>query len=203
MRFLLATSVAVAALISTAASAQDFSAQRLSDEIRIISADDFQGRKPGTEGEEKTLAFLQAQYEAMGLQPGGPDGQWRQRIELKRYTPVDGAAALSLTGADGAAYPLALGTEAIVRAVSNDGQAAVSDARLVFAGFGVTAPERGWDDYGDIDVRDKVVVVVEGEPDGELFNGDYTTNYQSAAYKADEAFRRGAVGLVILAGERG
>ena len=203
MRFLLATSVAVAAMIATAAAAQDFSAQRLSDEIRVISADDFQGRKPGTEGEEKTLAFLQAQYEAMGLQPGGPDGQWRQRIELRRYTPVQGAAALSLTGADGQAYPLVLGTDAIVRAATNDGRADVSDAALVFAGFGVTAPERGWDDYGDVDVRGKVVVVVEGEPDGDLFNGAYTTHYQSAGYKADEAFRRGAVGLVILAGERG
>ena len=69
MRLLLATSVAVATMIATAAAAQDFSAQRLSDEIRIISADDFQGRKPGTEGEEKTLAFLQAQYEAMGCSP--------------------------------------------------------------------------------------------------------------------------------------
>ncbi|WP_288757701.1 M28 family peptidase [uncultured Brevundimonas sp.] len=203
MRFLLATSVAVAAMIATAAAAQDFSAQRLSDEIRVISADDFQGRKPGTEGEEKTLAFLQAQYEAMGLQPGGPDGQWRQRIELRRYTPAQGAAALSLTGADGQAYPLVLGTDAIVRAATNDGRADVSDAALVFAGFGVTAPERGWDDYGDVDVRGKVVVVVEGEPDGDLFNGAYTTHYQSAGYKADEAFRRGAVGLVILAGERG
>ena len=87
MRSFLVSSVALLAMIAPAASAQDFSAQRISDEIRIISADDFQGRKPGTEGERKTLEFLQAQYEAMGLAPGGPDGQWLQRIELKRYTP--------------------------------------------------------------------------------------------------------------------
>ena len=69
MRSFLASSVAALAMIASAASAQDFSAQRLSDEIRIISADDFQGRKPGTEGERKTLEFLQTQYEAMGLAP--------------------------------------------------------------------------------------------------------------------------------------
>src|SRR5690606_8200299 len=69
---------------------------------------------------------------------------------------------------------------------------------LVFAGHGIFAPERNWDDYGDLDVRGKVVVVVAGEPDGELFNGPYTTNYQSPAYKADEAFRRGAVGVLTV-----
>ncbi|MGH7019715.1 MAG: M28 family peptidase, partial [Brevundimonas sp.] len=78
--------VAAAALLIAAGSvaAQDFSAQRLSDEIRTISADDFQGRYPGTEGEKKTLDWLQAQYEAMGLAPGGPDGQWLQVIDLMR-----------------------------------------------------------------------------------------------------------------------
>ena len=202
MRRFLVSSVACAAMIASAASAQDFSAQRLSDEIRTISADDFQGRKPGTEGERKTLSFLQAQYEAMGLQPGGPDGQWLQRIELKRYTPAAGAAVFSVTDPAGHAHPLTVGTDVVVRAVSNDGQADIQGAELVFAGFGITAPERNWDDYGDIDVRGKVVVVVGGEPDGDLFNGEYTTNYQSAAYKADEAFRRGAVGVVTVAGER-
>ena len=198
MRSFLVSSVALLAMIAPAASAQDFSAQRISDEIRIISADDFQGRKPGTEGERKTLEFLQAQYEAMGLAPGGPDGQWLQRIELKRYTPVEGAAALALK-VGGRDVPLTLGSDAIIRALSNDGQANVADAAVVFAGYGITAPERSWDDYGDIDVRGKVVVVVSGEPDGERFNGEYETYYQSTAYKADEAFRRGAVGLVTIA----
>ena len=202
MRAFLVTSVAALAMIASTASAQDFSAQRLSDEIRTISADDFQGRKPGTEGEEKTMAFLQAQYEAMGLKPGGPNGQWTQAIHLKQYTPVEGAASASWTGPDGQSHALTQGTDIIVRAVSNDGNADIASAPLVFAGYGITAPERNWDDYGDMDVRGKVVVVVSGEPDGDLFNGEYTTNYQSAAYKADEAFRRGAVGVVTVANER-
>ncbi len=192
---------AASALVLAAAgmaSAQDFSAQRLSDEIRTISADDFQGRYPGTDGEKKTLAWLQAQYEAMGLEPGGPDGQWLQVVDLKRYTPVADMARASWTDAAGQVHALTPGTDITLRAVTNDGQAAITGAGLVFAGFGIHAPERGWDDYGDLDVTGKIVIVMGGEPDGDLFNGPYTTNYQSGAYKADEAKRRGAVGVITL-----
>lgn len=191
--------VAMAAVLLAAgvAAAQDFTARALSDGIRTISADSFQGRYPGTDGERMTLEWLQAQYEAMGLQPGGPNGQWLQRVELKRYTPVAGATA-SWTGPDGAVHALAVGTDIVLRAVTNDGRASVRDLGVVFAGYGITAPERNWDDYGDLDVRGKVVVVISGEPDGALFNGEYATNYQSGAYKADEAFRRGAVGVITL-----
>ena len=191
--------VALAAVLlaAGAASAQDVSAARISDDIRTISADAYQGRYPGTEGERMTLAWLQAQYEAMGLEPGGPNGQWLQPVELKRYTPAAGAAA-SWTGPDGVVHPLIVGTDITLRAVTNDGRASIRDAGLVFAGYGITAPERNWDDYGTLDVRGKVVVVVAGEPDGDLFNGQYTTNYQSGAYKADEAFRRGAIGVITL-----
>ncbi len=192
--------VAAAALLFSAGSAlsQDFSADRISSDIRTISADEFQGRYPGTDGERMTLAWLQAQYEAMGLQPGGPNGQWLQPVHLKRFTPVEGAASASWTGPDGVSHPLAVGSDVTLRAVSNDGRASISNAPLVFAGYGITAPERNWDDYGDIDVRGKVVIVMGGEPEGELFNGEYSTNYESGAYKADEAFRRGAVGIVTL-----
>lgn len=191
--------VAVAAVLLAAgmASAQDFSAARISDNIRTISADEYQGRYPGTDGERMVLAWLQAQYEAMGLEPGGPNGQWLQPVSLKRYSPVAGATA-AWTGPDGVVHPLTVGTDITVRAVTNDGRASIQNAPLVFAGHGIYAPERNWNDYGDLDVRGKVVIVVSGEPDGDLFNGQYATNYQSGAYKADEAFRRGAVGVITL-----
>lgn len=184
------------------AQAQNFSAERLSEGIRQISTDEFRGRYPGTEGERLTLAWLQAQYEAMGVQPGGPDGQWLQAVELSRYTPVAGSASASWTGPDGTVRPLAVGTDIILRSATNDGRAAVQNASLVFAGYGIHAPERNWDDYGDIDVRGKIVIVMSGEPTApevtDRFNGAYATNYQSGAYKADEAFRRGAVGIITL-----
>lgn len=197
-RFISGVAATALLFVAGAAAAQDFSAQRLSDEIRTISADDFQGRYPGTEGEKKTLDWLQAQYEAMGLQPGGPNGQWLQVIDLKRYTPVADATQASWTGADGQVHVLTPGTDIALRAVSNDGKAAIANAGLVFVGYGIHAPERGWDDYGDLDVTGKIVLVVGGEPDGDLFNGPYATNYQSGAYKADEAKRRGALGVITV-----
>src|SRR5215217_3692608 len=194
--------VALAAVLlaASAVGAQDISAARISADIRTISADEYQGRYPGTEGERMTLAWLQAQYQAMGLEPGGRDGQWLQAVPLKRYTPVVGATA-SWSGPDGVPHPLTVGTDIILRAVTNDGRASVQNAGIVFAGYGITAPERNWDDYSDVDVRGKVVVILAGEPEGDLFNGTYDTTYQSTAYKADEAFRRGAVGLITLVPE--
>lgn len=192
------TLILSAGLMPDRAMAQEISAQSLSDGIRTISGDDYQGRLPGTEGERMTLAWLQAQYEAMGLQPGGPDGQWLQTVELKRFTPSQPASG-SWTGPDGQTHAANAADGLLVRSIANDGQADLSNVGLVFAGYGITAPERGWDDYGDIDVRGKIVLVMGGEPDGELFNGEYATTYQSGAYKADEAFRRGAVGVLTLA----
>ena len=197
--------VAAMALVLSAglASAQDFSAERISEGIRHISADDFQGRYPGTDGERMTLAWLQAQYEAMGLEPGGPNGQWLQDVVLKRFTPVAGAASASWTGPDGTVHPMTVGTDITLRAATNDGKASIENAGLVFVGYGINAPERNWNDYGDIDVRGKVVIVMSGEPNSaevaERFNGVYPTAYNSGAYKADEAFARGAVGVISLA----
>lgn len=175
----------------------EISAQRLSDGIRTISADEYQGRYPGTEGERMTLAWLQGQYEAMGLQPGGPDGQWLQRVELKRYTP-EGAATASFTGPDGQTRALEPGKDILIRAATNDGRADVRNAPVVFAGYGIVAPERNWDDYGSMDLTGKVVIVMAGEPDGEVFNGAYTTHHASTSAKADQAFARGAVGLLVM-----
>lgn len=202
-RFIRGVAAAALILVAGAASAQDFSVQRLSDDIRVISADDFQGRYPGTEGEQKTLDWLQAQYEAMGLEPGGPNGQWLQVIDLKRLTPR-GEPALTWADATSGGRALAAGTDFTLRAMNDHAAGEVIDAPVVFAGYGIHAPERGWDDYGDLDVTGAVILVVAGEPDGELFNGPYATNYQSAAYKADEARRRGALAvLTIIDGDAG
>ncbi|MBD7940716.1 M28 family peptidase [Brevundimonas guildfordensis] len=202
-RFIRGVAAAALLLVAGAVSAQDFSAQRLSDEIRTISADDFQGRYPGTEGEKKTLDWLQAQYEAMGLEPGGPDGQWLQVIDLKRLTPK-GEPILNWSSATSEGRALSAGTDFTLRAMNDRAAGAVTNAPVVFAGYGIHAPERGWDDYGDLDVTGAVVLVVAGEPDGDLFNGPYATNYQSAAYKADEAKRRGAVAvLTVIEGDAG
>lgn len=180
------------------AQSQDaFTAQALSDHIQALSDDSFQGRRPGTEGEQLTLAYLQAQYEAMGLEPGGPDGQWTQDVELLRYTPLRTPTASWTSG--GRERQLEVGRDIILRADSGDGAAQITDAPLIFVGFGIHAPEYGWDDYGDIDVTGAIVVVVAGEPVGELFDGDRQTLYANRSYKNAEAHRRGAVGVLMIA----
>lgn len=178
------------------AASQDFSAERLSQGVRSISSDAFAGRYPGEIGEGLTLGWLQARYEMLGLEPGGPDGQWLQPVDLVRYEPARPATAAWRAG--GAVHALEPGTDILVRAVSNDGRAVIEGAPVVFAGYGIHAPERNWDDYGDLDVQGAVVVVLPGEPDGDLFNGEYRTAHASNSAKAAEAWRRGAAGVLVL-----
>lgn len=173
-------------------------AGRLSEHVRTLADDSFQGRRAGTVGEQLTLDYLQTQYEALGLEPGGPNGQWRQAVTLTRFTPEPGATLMAamrngvtvnLTGAASAA---------VVRASYGDGQAQFEGAPVVFAGYGISAPERGWDDYAGIDIQGSVVVVLNGEPDDERFNGVYPSLYGLDLYKTQEAHRRGALAVLTL-----
>lgn len=132
--------VAVAAPVA----AQDFSAARLSEGVRVISDDSFEGRYPGTPGERLTLEWLQAQYEALGLEPGGPEGQWLQPVDLRRYAPVRDFSA-TWAGPGGAGGALVKGESLNLRSAANDGRAQIAGAELVFAGYGIVAPERGWE----------------------------------------------------------
>lgn len=170
-------------------------ASRLSEHIRVLAADDFEGRRPGTEGERRTLAYLQAQYEALGLQPGGPDGQWTQEVTLSRFAPVSRSA--QWTGPWGVVRTLSPNPDILVRALTS-GVAEVQDVPVVFAGYGVVAPERGWDDYDGIDVRGKLVLVAVGEPAFQPLGENINTTYNTARYKEAEAFRRGAAGVLLI-----
>src|SRR5690606_15945824 len=179
----------LALLVAAPAAAQEFSAERLSEGIRVLASDEFGGRAPATEGEALTLQWLQAEYEAMGLEPGGPDGRWLQAVDLAVYRPAWPAVA-AWTGPGGVGRGLAPGADINRRAGSGDGVARVSAAPVVFAGYGIHAPERGWDDYGDLDVSGKVVILIEGEPPGPRFNDAFPTVYDTSRYKAREAHRR-------------
>ena len=171
--------------------AQDISPQRLSDHIKVLADDSFEGRFPGKVGEELTLNYLQSQYEALGLEPGGVDGSWRQPVELLRLTPAQPPVANYVV--EGVAHDLA--TSASFRAGAGDGRVTIADAPVVFAGFGIVAPERNWDDYGDADLTGKVVVLLDGQPD--VF-GEDPNFYGSGRHKTDEALKRGAAGVVTV-----
>ena len=169
-----------------------FSAQRLSDHIKYLASDEMEGRFPGLVGERMTLAYLQAQYEAMGLEPGGRDGSWLQPVDLVRFTP-ERAPTASWTGADGASHVLTSGTDITLRAGPADPAVKIDGAPLVFAGYGISAPT--WDDYGDADLTGKVVVVLRGQPTSMGADPNF---YGSTTHKTQEALKRGAVGVITL-----
>ena len=178
---------------------------RLSAHVKTLAADAFEGRAPGTPGEQKTVAYLTEQMQAAGLQPGGDlkNGTrgWTQDVPLARFS-IEGPLALTVT-ADNQTQTLAQGRDIAVRAAAtNLDRVQVTDAPLVFLGYGVTAPERKWDDYQGIDMHGKIAVVLVNDPDFEtgsgLFGGRAMTYYGRWTYKYEEAARHGALGVLIV-----
>jgi Zn-dependent M28 family amino/carboxypeptidase len=178
---------------------QEISAERIREHVRVLSSDDFLGRGPGSAGETKTLSYLAARFAEAGLEPGGPDGSWYQAVNLTRYDRV-GPGSLSIT-AGGQVAPLALGADATV-GVRGEGRVSLKDAPVVFAGYGVHAPELGWSDYEGVDVRGKVVLVLANDPDFEAgegpFGGRTLSYYGRIGTKSEQARSRGAAGLLTV-----
>jgi Zn-dependent M28 family amino/carboxypeptidase len=189
-----------------AASAPQFDPQQLSQDIQTLSSDAFEGRAPDSAGETKTVDFLIAQFKAAGLQPGGDpqgDGQraWTQAVPLAKFQ-IEGPVEASVS-VNGVAQPLQQGEQIAIRA-SMTGQTAVDvrDVPLVFVGYGVHAPERGWDDFRGLDLKGKIAVVLVNDPDFETgqgeFGGKAMTYYGRWTYKFEEMARRGAIGTMIV-----
>jgi Zn-dependent M28 family amino/carboxypeptidase len=188
-----------------AADAPKFDPQRLSDEVKTLSSDAFEGRGPATPAEDKTIEYVTAQFKAAGVQPGGDlkDGKrtWTQAVPLLRAEIV-GTPTLTLNTKDGA-KPLTQGEQIAVRAAMDGSKSvAFDDAPLVFVGYGVTAPERKWDDFKDVDLHGKIALVLINDPDFETGQGDFggkaMTYYGRWTYKYEEAARRGAKGLLVI-----
>ncbi len=205
-RWLAASALALAAVPLAAASTGQISAQRLSDVDKFISSDAFEGRGPATRAETKTINYIADQMKAIGLKPGGDmvngTRSWFQNVPLLKSefgTPPQ----LSLALGNGKTLTLTQGNEIAVRAPMN-GQTAVSLANvpLVFVGYGVSAPERNWDDFKGQDVKGKLLVVLINDPDFEGGEGDFggkaMTYYGRWTYKYEEAARRGAAGVLIV-----
>jgi Zn-dependent M28 family amino/carboxypeptidase len=204
-RLLAATALALSAIPLAAAPAGQISAQRLSDTDKFISSDAFEGRGPATRAETKTINYIADQFRAIGLQPGGDtvDGR-RSRFQNVPLLKSDlaGDPVVTIQSAGGA-MRLAQGTDIAVKApLSGQNQIRIDHAPIVFAGYGVSAPERNWDDFKGQDVRGKVVVVLINDPDFEGGEGDFggkaMTYYGRWTYKYEEAARRGAAGVLIV-----
>ena len=180
--------------------------QRLSEWTRELAADELQGRAPGTEGETRTVAWLIEQFRAIGLQPGGANGSWTQTVPLIR-TRVPERGDFILRFPDGERQTLHSPVDVYVSTVRDTQAVTIEDAPMVFVGYGVTAPERGWDDFGTVDLRGKIAVFLVNDPDFEAqpgdpvagrFGGRAMTYYGRWTYKFEEAARRGAIGALVI-----
>ncbi|MDP9163926.1 MAG: M28 family metallopeptidase [Pseudomonadota bacterium] len=181
-------------------------AQRLSAHDRILGSDAFEGRGVATRAETKTLAYIIGQFRAAGLAPGGDiragKREWTQAVPLLRSDfTAEPKVALHLPG--GRAMSLAQGQEISVRApMDGSKRLALAKVPLVFVGYGVSAPERQWDDFKGVDVRGKMLVLLINDPDIEggegQFGGKAMTYYGRWTYKYEEAARRGAAGVMIV-----
>ncbi|HZB68958.1 MAG TPA: M28 family metallopeptidase, partial [Sphingomicrobium sp.] len=205
IHWLWASALALAAAPLAAQTAPRFDPARLSRHIQVISADSYQGRAPATQGERMTVDYLIREFKAAGLQPGGEliDGkrQWTQRVPLLK-SDIIAAPQLSLQTPAGP-MPLTQGEQIAVRAPTNGQQSVrINGAPLIFAGYGVAAPERQWDDFKGQDVRGKILVVLINDPDFEggegNFDGKAMTYYGRWTYKYEEAAKRGATGVMVV-----
>ena len=206
MRIILAAALAL--LAAGAALAQDagpISAQRMSDVVKVIASDAFEGRSPGTPAEDRTVAYLVGQLRAMGLEPAGDGGGWAQAVPMVRFNlKPDPKVAVSAAGAE---VPLRQAQEVMLMTQRPVDRVQVAAAPLVFVGYGVKAPERGWDDFKGYDLKGKVMVVLVNDPDFEAapgddahgrFGGRAMTYYGRWTYKYEEAARQGALGMLIV-----
>ena len=206
MKRILASAIALfLPLLAYAADAPQFDAKRLSDDVRILSSDAFEGRGPATPGEKKTLEYVIGQMKESGLQPGGDlkDGKrlWTQAVPLLR-AEIEGTPKLSLT-VGGKSESLTQGEQVAIRAAM-DGSTSVDvkNAPLVFVGYGVHAPERKWNDFDGVDLKGKIAIALINDPDFETGSGDFggkaMTYYGRWTYKFEEAARQGAIGLLVV-----
>jgi Zn-dependent M28 family amino/carboxypeptidase len=194
--------IAAAALVSACATASGENGRPLTPtalmrHIEVLASDEFEGRAPGTRGEELTIQYITEQFYAAGLQPG-VNGGWVQDVPMAT-AEVANNPTLRI-GEHNYAY----GTDFVAWTKRQDQpRIALENAELVFVGYGITAPENNWNDWGDVDVRGKIVVFLINDADFDTgddrgFGGRRMTYYGRWTYKYEEAARRGAAGALII-----
>ena len=170
------------------------------EHVQHLASDAFGGRGPGSDGEEKTVEYIKAQFARIGLQPGN-GSDWFQTVPMVETT-ADESTALNLTVA-GAPQVLEFGNDMVIGTRTGQAQVSIKDSGLVFVGYGVDAPEQKWNDYAGVDVKGKTVVMLVNDPgfhakDARLFDGKRMTYYGRWTYKFEEAARKGAAAALII-----
>ncbi|HEX8241991.1 MAG TPA: M20/M25/M40 family metallo-hydrolase [Longimicrobium sp.] len=184
---------------------QGITAERLMAHIRVLASDRFEGRGPGTRGEDSSVAYLSDQFRRMGLQPGNPDGSFFQTVPLVGTTSQVTATMILR----GERSELRQPDEYVAWSMRPQADVRVEGSELVFVGYGVVAPEFGWDDFKGVDVRGKTVVMLVGDPpvpdprdpsklDPRTFRGPAMTYYGRWTYKYEIAAAKGAAACLIV-----
>jgi Zn-dependent M28 family amino/carboxypeptidase len=199
-----------------AAAAESISAPAMLQHIRNLADDSLEGRGPGTPGEVKAVAYLEGQFKALGLAPGNPDGSYRQKVEMIGYTPN---ATVSFT-AGGKTIPMRFKDDFVANSRHNRPETKVEGSDIIFVGYGVEAPEYGWNDFKDVDVKGKTIIVLINDPsvpaagrtpargertaedmdhlDSAMFRGKAMTYYGRWTYKYEKATEKGAAAVFIV-----
>ena len=177
-------------------SAEDFAAH-----IKVIASDEFGGRQPGSDGETKTVEYLRGQFQRLGLEPGNGNSYF-QTVPMVE-TRADTATSKMTIKLGDQSMPLSFGEQMVLSTRTGKTTVKVSDSALVFVGYGVNAPESGWNDYAGVDVKGKTVVMLINDPgfhnnDVTLFQGRRMTYYGRWTYKFEEAARQGAAAAIII-----
>ena len=185
---------------SVPAPADGITASLIGQHIRVLASDEYQGRRPFTVGEEKATAYLATEFKKLGLQPG-PNGSYFQAVPLVEITGAPDPTAT--VAGNGKSLTLKYRGDYMFLTEREQPTVEIKNSPLVFAGYGVVAPEYKWDDYAGLDVKGKTVVVLINDPgnasnDTTLFKGKAMTYYGRWGYKYEEAIRHGATGLLII-----
>jgi Zn-dependent M28 family amino/carboxypeptidase len=177
----------------------------LMQHTKALSADEYEGRGPGTKGEELTVKYLTEQFQRIGLKPGNPDGTYVQKVPLAGFT---GQPTASFTAGD-KKIDLKFPEDYVAVSRRFVAQSKVENSDMVFVGYGVVAPEYGWDDYKGLDVKGKTIVMLINDPavpdandasklDDKIFKGKAMTYYGRWTYKYEIATEKGAAAAIII-----
>jgi Zn-dependent M28 family amino/carboxypeptidase len=199
------TSASVAAFPAATRPALDsLTSSDLMQHIKVLASDEYEGRAPGTPGEEKTVNYLTEQFKKLGLKPGNPDGTYIQKVPLVGYKP-EPSASFSVGG-----KKMDLATEEYLMIAGRyEPMTRVDNSDVVFVGYGVVAPEYGWDDFKGVNVKGKTIVMLVNDPqipdpadpnklDDKLFKGRAMTYYGRWTYKYEIAAEKGAAAAIIV-----
>jgi Zn-dependent M28 family amino/carboxypeptidase len=198
---------ATCALAPAAPAQTDYApaAARIMDHVRVLSSDEFEGRGPGTPAEDKTVAYLQGEFRKLGLAPGNPDGTYIQAVPMVGI----GSTTTASIQVGGKILSPAVLNDYVALSRHADPDTEVAASEMVFVGYGVVAPEYGWDDYKGVDVRGKTLVMLINDPpvrdpndptklDEKMFKGKAMTYYGRWTYKYEEAYAKGAAACLII-----